>query len=57
MTISNDIPSASRIVVGGNNRDINDYYHDQGWTDGLPIIPPTEDLVLEMIEASSLGPM
>lgn len=54
MTISDEIPQASRIQVGGNVRDVNDYYHQEGWTDGLPIIPPTEDLVLEMIEACSL---
>ncbi len=27
-------------------------YYKQGWTDGLPIIPPTEARVLRMIEAS-----
>jgi hypothetical protein len=27
-------------------------FHEQGWTDGLPIIPPTEDRVLNMLEAS-----
>ena len=46
---------ASRIQVEGSVRDINDYYYGQGWTDGLPIIPPTEDLVLEMVEACSLS--
>mgnify|MGYP000207784081 CR=1 FL=1 len=28
---------------------INDLYHHRGWTDGLPIIPPTEKLVEEML--------
>jgi hypothetical protein len=32
--------------------DINDYFDQQGWTDGLPIIPPTEDRVQAMLEAS-----
>jgi hypothetical protein len=35
-------------------RDINDHYYAKGWTDGLPIIPPTEDLVMEMLEAAPL---
>ena len=49
-------PRASRVQVEGSVRDINDYYYyEQGWTDGLPIIPPTEDLVLEMVEACSLS--
>ena len=50
---SSDAPRASRVRVEGSVRDINDYYYEQGWTDGLPIIPPTEDLVLEMVEACS----
>ncbi|MSQ05930.1 MAG: hypothetical protein EXR54_03105 [Dehalococcoidia bacterium] len=45
-------PRASRLSVSGSVRDINDYYYAKGWTDGLPIIPPTQDLVLEMLEAS-----
>ena len=48
-------PRASRVQVEGSVRDINDYYYEKGWTDGLPIIPPTEDLVLEMVEACSLS--
>ena len=30
----------------------NELYHERGWSDGLPIIPPTEDLVLRFLEAS-----
>ena len=28
---------------------INDYFYEQGWTDGLPIVPPTEDRVRRML--------
>ena len=52
---SSSAPQASRVQVEGSVRDINDYYYEQGWTDGLPIIPPTEDLVLEMVEACTLS--
>ncbi len=45
---------ASRLQVQGSVVDINDYFYERGWTDGLPIIPPTEDLVLEMLEACPL---
>jgi len=48
-------PKASRINLTGSVRDVCDYFYQQGWTDGLPIIPPTEDLVLEMLEASPLS--
>jgi hypothetical protein len=43
---------ASRLDLPGSVSDINDYFEQQGWTDGLPIIPPTEDLVRGMLEAS-----
>ena len=46
--------AASRLDVSGSIAEVNDYFYQQGWTDGLPIIPPTEDLVLEMLEASPL---
>jgi hypothetical protein len=45
-------PRASRIPVEGSAADINDYFYERGWTDGLPIIPPTEALVLDMLAAS-----
>jgi hypothetical protein len=28
---------------------INEYFYDRGWTDGLPIVPPTEERVLAML--------
>jgi hypothetical protein len=43
---------ASRLDLTGSVSDINDYFDQQGWTDGLPVIPPTEDLVRMMLEAS-----
>ena len=46
--------TASRLEISGSIAQVNDYFYRQGWTDGLPIIPPTEDLVLEMLEASPL---
>ena len=45
---------ASRLQVPGSIIDINDYFYECGWTDGLPIIPPTEDLVLKMLAACAL---
>ena len=47
-------PPASRLQVSGAPSQLNDYFYDQGWTDGLPVVPPTEDLVLEMLEACPL---
>jgi hypothetical protein len=33
-----------------------EYCYEQGWTDGLPIVPPTEDRVREFVTASGRGP-
>jgi hypothetical protein len=34
----------------------NELFQDSGWTDGLPIVPPTEASVLRFLEAAGLGP-
>jgi hypothetical protein len=28
---------------------VNDYFYERGWTDGLPIVPPTEERVQAML--------
>src|SRR5215831_14357951 len=32
---------------------VNDYFYEQGWTDGLPIIPPTPERVEHMLSGMS----
>jgi hypothetical protein len=50
-----------RIAVPNASAAIQDYYEAQGWTDGLPVVPATEELVWEMLgtfgkdPAQSLG--
>jgi hypothetical protein len=36
--------------------EINDLFHKRGWTDGLPIIPPTKERVQEMLKGTDLSP-
>lgn len=36
--------------------DVNELYQQNGWTDGLPIVPPTEERVCECLEAAGLAP-
>jgi len=36
--------------------DVTNVYYERGWTDGLPIIPPTEDRVRDMLRAANLAP-
>src|SRR5712691_10516250 len=37
--------------------DTIEQYFEQGWTDGLPIVPPTEELVHSMSAASGRDPL
>ena len=32
-----------------------EYYYEQGWSDGLPLVPPTEDSVRAMVQAMGLS--
>ena len=32
------------------------YFEEKGWTDGLPIVPPTEERVLRMLAATQRDP-
>jgi hypothetical protein len=36
--------------------DLIEFCFQQGWTDGLPVVPPTEDRVAAMLEAARLDP-
>ena len=35
--------------------DVNELYQQKGWTDGLPIVPPTEERVVECLRAAGLA--
>ena len=41
--------NARRVDVSDSFQAIQDYCWEQGWTDGLPVVPPTEPLVREML--------
>ncbi len=45
-----------RIVFSGNWEEINLFSYKRGWTDGLPIKPPTEEAVAEMLAGTDLPP-
>jgi hypothetical protein len=42
-------------VVSLDAKDLQAHFHAEGWTDGLPIIPPTPDLVDEMLAGGGLA--
>ena len=43
-------PAAKLIDLDASAAEIFEHFYDLGWTDGLPIIPPTPDLVDEMLK-------
>jgi hypothetical protein len=46
----------SRIVFKGSLEEVNRFFYKRGWTDGLPVIPPTEESVAEMLSGTDLPP-
>ncbi len=46
----------SALEPGGALDEINEVYSSRGWTDGLPIIPPTEGRVRAMMAAVGRDP-
>jgi hypothetical protein len=42
-----------RIAVTGSLDQVQEYFNVHHWTDGMPIIPPTEERVAEMLKGTS----
>jgi hypothetical protein len=49
-----ELEKPARIVFKGSLEEVNRFYYKRGWTDGLPIMPPTEDAVAEMLTGTDL---
>ena len=45
---------AARIFFKGSLEEVNRFFYQRGWTDGLPVIPPTEEAVAEMMTGTDL---
>jgi len=45
-----------RVAFKGSLQEVNQFYYRKGWGDGLPIIPPTEEAVAEMLTGTDLPP-
>ncbi len=43
-----------RIIFKGTLTEVNQFFYQRGWTDGLPVIPPTEEAVAEMMTGTDL---
>jgi hypothetical protein len=46
----------ARIAFKGSLEEINRFFYKRGWGDGLPLIPPTEESVNEMLAGTDLPP-
>ncbi|MFC2021500.1 hypothetical protein ACFLU1_06980 [Chloroflexota bacterium] len=43
-----------KIAFKGSLDEINLFSYKRGWTDGLPIVPPTEEAIAEMLTGTDL---
>ena len=48
-----DTPMTSRLVPLGAKEDPIEACFERGWSDGLPVVPPTEERVLAMLEGTT----
>ncbi len=48
------IENAPKIVFKGNLTEVNQFFYRQGWGDGLPVIPPSDEAVAEMMKGTDL---
>ncbi len=44
------------VVYRGDYGEVNRYFYRMGWTDGLPVVPPTAEAVEEMLRGTDLAP-
>ena len=48
--------AAGRIVLSGTFEEVNEFFCRRGWTDGLPIVPPTSEKVEQFLRYTDLSP-
>jgi hypothetical protein len=49
-------PKPQAVALTGTLAEIQDHFYKEGWTDGLPIIPPTKEKVAQMLKATRHAP-
>jgi hypothetical protein len=50
------VKQPERVVFKGTLDEVQTFFHRSGWSDGLPIIPPTEEAVRAMVKGTTHGP-
>ena len=56
MALQPDALISRRVEVAGSLEDAIELCYQRGWTDGLPVIPPTEERVLSFLEVIGRAP-
>jgi len=51
-----DTPLVARRVDVASQQDEHELMFERGWSDGLPLVPPTEERVLKMLAATTRSP-
>jgi hypothetical protein len=51
-----DVRFASRSITLGDAEDAIEACYERGWTDGLPVVPPTRERVLRMLQGTTRRP-
>ena len=49
-------PAPQSIVFKGGFSELNQFFYEQGWSDGLPIVPPTRARIEEFLRQVDLDP-
>ncbi|MBT6273072.1 MAG: hypothetical protein HOI95_02945 [Chromatiales bacterium] len=49
-------PAPADIVFEGGFEDINRLFYENGWSDGLPIVPPTKERIEKFLAFTDLAP-
>lgn len=49
-----EVEKPARIIFKGDLKEVNRFFYRRGWTDGFPVMPPTEEEVAEMLTGTDL---
>jgi len=52
----NETGLKSRRIAIGEDEDEQEAMYERGWSDGLPLVPPTEERVLRMLDGTTRDP-
>jgi hypothetical protein len=50
-----EVEKVQRVIFKGTLSEVNGFFYKRGWSDGLPIIPPTQEEVAEMLTGTDLA--